>query len=590
MADGLGMIKDVFDAAGTLGLAVGRLELQRDRFDEWRDIWRSDDGEYDIKFEAYAKGNPAAAKRVQRQLALMTQAMFDVHALEDQYGIKPERWPERIESKDLSRFHLKEGENLTLETQGMFLERCKVNMSFIKRCKFVFRRKEPIWNTLIDLIKEYNENLATYGPRFELEKMFKAEFEVLRNLQLEQLRRRADAATYEAKHAPPDSEEALHFLTYSLAAQFSAVVKYERQHTAYKFTMRDFRLDPSYAVSSSAGSSTMALLFDYPVRKENRVVLIEWIEDLDREQERDTRTKVLMLATPKPEQLLLPKCYGMVEDPVGRRFGLVLAPPDHIRSNLPPILPAGAISQKRMPVSLRELMERKHPSCPGVLDLGLRFKLAKKLVQSVHMMHCVGWVHKNIRSNSILFFPAANMPSRGPAGPASGFPQPLGYSEPIFVGLGNARVDDVVSDRKSFYEEEDDLLYDERGQRLKHLQITKRQRDINLDYYQHPDKRWDPSIRYSRSHDIYSLGCVLLEIGLWKPLHELVEVEDDDFERVKRGFQSLTMDLDGTAGSIYSDVVRKCLSINTRDRTEAEMRELSKFCAEIAATLDKCWA
>jgi hypothetical protein len=30
MPDGLGMIQDVFDAAGTLGLAVGRLELQRD--------------------------------------------------------------------------------------------------------------------------------------------------------------------------------------------------------------------------------------------------------------------------------------------------------------------------------------------------------------------------------------------------------------------------------------------------------------------------------------------------------------------------------------------------------------------------------
>lgn len=30
MADGLGMIQDIFDAAGTLGLAVGRLELQRD--------------------------------------------------------------------------------------------------------------------------------------------------------------------------------------------------------------------------------------------------------------------------------------------------------------------------------------------------------------------------------------------------------------------------------------------------------------------------------------------------------------------------------------------------------------------------------
>ncbi|CZR64365.1 uncharacterized protein PAC_14263 [Phialocephala subalpina] len=330
--DGLGMIKDVFDAAGTLGLAVGRLELQQDRYDEWREIWRDDNGEYDIKFEAYAKSNPAAAKRVQRQLALMTQAMFDVNALEDQYGIKADRWPDRIDAKDLGRFRLKEGENITFETQGIFLERCKLNMNFIKRCKFVFRRKEAVWNNLIDLIKEYNENLAMYGPKYELEKMFKAEFEVLRNLQLEQLRRRADAATYEANHSPPESEEKAHFQTYSLAAQFSSVVKFERQHTAYKFTMRDFRLDPSYAkilrrradaatyeanhsppeseekahfqtyslaaqfssvvkferqhtaykftmrdfrldpsyaVSSSAGSSTMALLFDYPVRKEN---------------------------------------------------------------------------------------------------------------------------------------------------------------------------------------------------------------------------------------------------------------------------------------------------------------------------------
>jgi hypothetical protein len=43
-------------------------------------------------------------------------------------------------------------------------------------------------------------------------------------------------------------------------------------------------------------------------------------------------------------------------------------------------------------------------------------------------------------------------------------------------------------------------------------------------------------------------------------------------------------------GSIYANVVRKCLAINNRDRTEAEGHELSKFMAEMAASLDKCWA
>lgn len=43
-------------------------------------------------------------------------------------------------------------------------------------------------------------------------------------------------------------------------------------------------------------------------------------------------------------------------------------------------------------------------------------------------------------------------------------------------------------------------------------------------------------------------------------------------------------------GSIYANVVRKCLSISTRDRTEEEGRELSEFCKEILVTLDKCCA
>ncbi len=133
------------------------------------------------------------------------------------------------------------------------------------------------------------------------------------------------------------------------------------------------------------------------------------------------------------------------------------------------------------------------------------------------------------------------MPSRGPPGPASGFPQPLGYDDPMFVGFGQPNVDEIVPEDD--YYEDDEILVDHHGQRL--MRITKRAPDVNLDYYQHPDKRWNPSLKYSRVHDIYSLGCVLLEIGLWKPLHEVVAVEDEDFERVKRGFLQLTMKLDG---------------------------------------------
>ena len=170
--------------------------------------------------------------------------------------------------------------------------------------------------------------------------MRKAEYDKLRKMDLHELRGRAEAATYEARHTPPEIEIGNTYHNISLAARFGAVVRYDRQRAAPKFAMRDFRFDPAYVLPSTE-SSTMALLFDYPTKKENRVVLIEWIDETERHAERDIRDKTLILSTPKPGQLLLPTCYGMVEDTLNRRFGLVLVPPAHIRANLPPILPLG---------------------------------------------------------------------------------------------------------------------------------------------------------------------------------------------------------------------------------------------------------
>ena len=142
----------------------------------------------------------------------------------------------------------------------------------------------------------------------------------------------------------------------------------------------------------------MALLFNFPSRFQKRIVLIEWIEFgniVEKDIHNDTKIKAYMLRTKKPTQLLLPDCYGIVEDKFSspKRYGLVLVPPLHIRTNLPIPIPRGLISKQRKPVSLRELI-LQGSSQREVIDLGTRFRLAKKLVDAVHMMHCVGWVHK----------------------------------------------------------------------------------------------------------------------------------------------------------------------------------------------------
>jgi hypothetical protein len=55
-----------------------------------------------LEFEAYAKDNPIAAKKMLRQLALLAQVLFDAHALEDKFGLKPSQWPERVDRGLLS--------------------------------------------------------------------------------------------------------------------------------------------------------------------------------------------------------------------------------------------------------------------------------------------------------------------------------------------------------------------------------------------------------------------------------------------------------------------------------------------------------
>jgi hypothetical protein len=237
-----------------------------------------------------------------------------------------------------------------------------------------------------------------------LEQMFRSGFETLPELKKDQLQRRAAAAEYEAQNSSLDKvSTGQYYRDLSLASRFRAIT-YDRQHIADKIELDKLFIEDSYTLNSSP-SSTMALLRNYPTQNDNRFVLIEWIQDPGRGQEQDMSDKALMLAAllaaPKPGRLLLPECYGVVEDPANRRFGLVLAPPTHI-CKLQPSPKRGTISSLRKPVSLRELLKKNHPLYSDLLDLGIRFGLAKMLVDAVHMMHCVSWVHKYVLTTTLI--------------------------------------------------------------------------------------------------------------------------------------------------------------------------------------------
>lgn len=588
--DAFNLIKQIFDRPGTLELPAARLEFIIEQYDSWREIWRDEEGRPDLGFEAFATSFPLAGRKVLDQAALIALVLCDTHGLEFKYGIKASQVMKR-EAEDLYIFRLEDGIQLTPETQGNFLERCAANLSYIKRCKFMLRKKGSPWIGLIDLLRGYIEIISSIGPKSDIDRLLRGELDIVRKMQLPQLHRLSEAADYEMRHSYPESDSVRRYHEISLAAKFRAAVKFEALKNTYKFTLCDFLLDPSYAISSPC--STMALLFDYPVRKEHRIVLIEWADDLGTDQEYYARAKAHMLESPKPDVLLLPGCYGIVEDPIRRRFGLVLATPSHIRYNQAQIRPADAISPSCMPFSLRELLERRHSFCVYILDLGTRISLAKKLIAAVHAMHCVGWVHENLRSSCILFFPSQNQ---------TGHPHPIDYDCPVLLGLCGPHDEysdayrpnshDLYSDGSA---SESDVWIDSHIERrdiqrrdLQRREVRPSPKSNSNNYYAHPDKRWNPAVRYSRAHDIYSLGCLLLEIGLWEPLEQVTDVLDRDYDRVKRALQEATLRLDGMTGSIYANVVRRCLAINTGQRTENETRFLWKFCADIVSTLDVC--
>jgi hypothetical protein len=115
---------------------------------------------------------------------------------------------------------------------------------------------------------------------------------------------------------------------------------------------------------------------------------------------------------------------------------------------------------------------------------------------------------------------------------------------------------------------------------------------FQLDYYQHPAKHADPRRLYRHAYDVYSLGILLLEIGLWKELkHDNPDDEnsEDHYERKRWICRDYLEDLRWTCGDTYADVVLSCLRIDCSD-DEAGIASERELCAKIVADLEGCRA
>ena len=163
--------------------------------------------------------------------------------------------------------------------------------------------------------------------------------------------------------------------------------------------------------------------------------------------------------------------------------------------------------------------------------LGLRFSMCYQLAESLFLLHSVNWVHRALRSDNVIFIFSDDDLDR----------VTLQRSELRICGFEASR----PSTDSSLGPYDDQLA-----------------RNV----YRHP-KRWGtPQETFAQVHDVYSLGVILLEIGLWERAEDMISrlrPEERIPEQVSQHLLRHTNErLAHRCGDVFADAVRKCLVLN----------------------------
>jgi serine/threonine protein kinase len=250
-------------------------------------------------------------------------------------------------------------------------------------------------------------------------------------------------------------------------------------------------------------------------------------EVLDPEEARIRKVNLArLLATPdKPPSFHVLDCIGFIDGRSGQLPKFLHKLPNGYT------LPTRAISENQMPQDLLWLLERPQSKEDDTPALERRIVLAQVLVTSLHSLHLNGWLHKTLNSKNILFFPGT-----------SGV---FDLAAPRIIGFTQSRPDGGIWSSAGY---------------------TGQPGSTGAPLCIHPSytnqRRKDTKARFRRVYDYYSLGILLLEIGIWKSHKSMLT----RFSKIKHGtedvlFMKFVPRLLPYMGSTYTNAVTKCLQI-----------------------------
>lgn len=221
------------------------------------------------------------------------------------------------------------------------------------------------------------------------------------------------------------------------------------------------------------------------------------------------------------------RCQGFFHEPLRFSFGLVYTIPSPAGSS--PIVAAGENATNSLVTLHQVLSKEKSMTRPLLND---RFRIAYKLAMSVLTFHKVGWLHKALVSSNVLFRSALASETTSAA-------LNIQFLQgPYLIGFSRSRQED------------------------EHAFTTGPDESDVLRMYQHPDYL-QLHVRYRHEFDYYSLGMLLLEIGLWNRLSSITAGKE--FQVRPHEFRDIILSkrlprLGQTMGTNYRDATWCCLT------------------------------
>lgn len=247
------------------------------------------------------------------------------------------------------------------------------------------------------------------------------------------------------------------------------------------------------------------------------------------------------LSQDKPDAFRTLTCCGFFHDQSRGAFGIIFDIPR----------PIGIFE----PQTLHALIEATTDDRKLWPDLDDRFKLASTLASSLLELHTVGWLHKDLTSSNVVFFPEKHVP------------QCQIMRDPFLVGFNYSRPDDPSAFSEG---------------------------PAASNYYQHPRYLNDPNLRYQPEFDYYSLGIVLIEVGFWMPFHKVTKGYEGSYEDRRQAFLKNRISLlRQHMGREYFEAVISCIKsdfgrFELGDENEVGSRTmLLRFEKHVVARLNK---